>query len=58
LVVGALGQQMPAEDGQLARYPDRRDLMATTGADAQEERAQWAWRFSRGACCLDQHGRA
>jgi len=28
---------MPAEDGQLTRHGDRRDLMAAMGADAQEE---------------------
>src|SRR4051812_14055597 len=43
LVIGLLDQQVPAQHGQLARHGDRRNLMATTGADAQEERAQRAW---------------
>jgi len=30
--------------------------MAATGADAQEECAEWAWRLGRGPSCLDQHG--
>src|SRR5260370_3245212 len=56
LIVGALGQQMPAQDGQLACPGDRRDLRAATGADAQKEGAQRAWRFGRSPSCLDQHG--
>src|SRR5438309_10715197 len=30
--------------------------MAATGADAQKEGAQRAWRFGRSPSCLDQHG--
>src|SRR5215471_2237550 len=56
LVIGAVGQQVPAEGGELPRHRDRRDLMAATGADTQKERAQWARRFGRGPGGLDQHG--
>ena len=58
LVIGALGQQMPAEDGELACHCDCRDLMAATGADTQEERAQWAWRLGRGPCGQTSMARA
>ena len=37
LVIGALGEEMPAQDGELARHRDRCDLMTATGADTQEE---------------------
>jgi hypothetical protein len=47
---------MPAQDGELARHRDRCDLVAATGADTQEERAQWARRLDRRPSCLDQHG--
>ena len=56
LVIGALSEEMPAQDGELARHRDCRDLMAATGADTQEECAQWTWRLGRGPSCLDQHG--
>src|SRR5438067_9822175 len=51
-----LSQQMPAQDGELSRHRDRRNLMAATGSDTQEERAQWARRFGCGPRGLDQHG--
>src|SRR5262245_65789944 len=56
LLIGALGEEMPAQDGELARHRDRRDLMAATDADTQEECAEWAWRLGRGPGSLDQHG--
>src|SRR5262249_26958317 len=56
LVIGALGEEMPAQDGELAGHRDRCDLMAAPGADTQEECTEWAWRLGRGPSCLDQHG--
>jgi hypothetical protein len=32
---------MPAQDSQLASDGDRRDLMATSGADTEKESGQW-----------------
>ena len=51
-----LGQQMPAEHGELACHSDCCDLMTTSGSDTQEERTQWAWRLGGSPGRLDQHG--
>ena len=56
LVIGLLGQQMPAQHGQLARHGDGRDLVTAPGSDAQKERAQRAWRLGCRPGRLDQHG--
>ncbi len=50
-----LGQQMPDQDGELARRCDGRDMLSPPGLHAQKEAAQRTW----GARCrpggLDQH---
>src|SRR5471030_1902286 len=37
LIIGFLGQQMPAQHGQLARDGNGRDLMTAAGSDAQKK---------------------
>src|SRR5580700_9339889 len=56
LVIGLLGQQVPAQHGQLARHSNGRDLMTAAGSDAQKKGAQGTWRFGCGPRRLDQHG--
>ena len=54
-VVLLLGEQVPAEHGQLARDGDRGDLVAAAGADADEEGVQRARGFCRRPRGLHQH---
>ena len=56
LVIRALGQEMPAEHRQLASHGDGGDLVATAGANAQEERPQRSRRLGRRPGRLDQQG--
>src|ERR1700686_3448568 len=56
LVIGILGQQVPAQHGQLARHGNGRDLMTAAGSDAQKKGAQRTRCFGRRPGCLDQHG--
>ena len=55
-VVRLLGQQVPAQHGELARHGHGGDLMAAPGADAHEEGVQRPRRLGRRPGRLDQHG--
>ena len=56
LVIGILGQQMPAEHGEFARHGDRSDLVTTPGSDTQEQRTQRAWRLGGSLGRFGRHG--
>jgi hypothetical protein len=55
-VVALLGEQMPTQDSKLAGDRNGGNLMATAGADADEEGAQWTGRFGSCPGRFDQHG--
>ena len=55
-IVRLLGQQMPAQNGQLARHGNGGDLVAAPGADADEEGMQRPRRLGCRPGRFDQHG--
>ena len=55
-IVGLLGQQMPAENRELARQRDGCDLMSTLCTNPNKEGMQRPWRLRGCPCSLDQHG--
>src|SRR3546814_19719697 len=55
-IVGLFGEEMPAQDRQLAGEGDRGDLVAAFCSDSDEEGMQRAWRLGGSPCRFNPPG--
>ena len=54
-VIGLFGEEVPAEDGELAGDGDGGDLMTASGSDAEKEGVKGPWGLGRRPGRFDQH---